>query len=392
MNRFRLTGAFPAMACSALATCSPVPRSVLRPRSCRYWQEMTWSRRPPFGPAGQGWVKMCPSGICSPGCSRRHRFTTYGTCGILAPRMNDRPAASMAFWFASLTIPASATTVTSGSWRAVMNDLMTGSIVLVSALLPSNALTMSGKPCWSVSRPMVICGLQPPLLREARLAEPVTGIGLEIQGGHVEEHQACPAEPRMRSARGGHLLPPGVPRIDRQPPLHRGIRRRGNPGLFQHPQRVQLASRLDDARQHQAGEHLITAGGPAKAQHLVGTHQGIKQHAHPRGRDRQRPAAARAEPRAQVQHALTGRQPLPRHRLQQLQLGVIMRGPDVVDPPRPAMIGVHDLHRRRARRRLHRPDIRHPVTPEPRASAQIRTRKTPNPQVTALSLLRTPGS
>ena len=39
-----------------------------------------------------------------------------------------------------------------------MNDSMTGSIVLVSALLPSKALTMSGNPSWSVSGPMVICG------------------------------------------------------------------------------------------------------------------------------------------------------------------------------------------------------------------------------------------
>ncbi len=35
---------------------------------------------------------------------------------------------------------------------------MTGSIVLVSALLPSKADTMSGNPDASVSRPMVICG------------------------------------------------------------------------------------------------------------------------------------------------------------------------------------------------------------------------------------------
>jgi hypothetical protein len=32
------------------------------------------------------------------------------------PRMNDSPAASMSFWFASQTMPASATIVTSGSW------------------------------------------------------------------------------------------------------------------------------------------------------------------------------------------------------------------------------------------------------------------------------------
>ena len=67
-----------------------------------------------------------------------------------------------------------------------------------------------------------------------------------------------------------------------------------------------------------------------------------------------------------------------------------MRGPDVLDLPRPAVIGVHDLHRRRARRRLHRAHIGHPATLEPRASAQIRMRKPANPQVTALATSETP--
>jgi hypothetical protein len=74
------------------------------------------------------------------------------------PRMNDRPAASIAFWLASEIIPASATTVTSGSLRACMNFSMTGSMVLVSALLLSNAEIMGGNPSCPVSRPMVICG------------------------------------------------------------------------------------------------------------------------------------------------------------------------------------------------------------------------------------------
>jgi hypothetical protein len=39
-----------------------------------------------------------------------------------------------------------------------MNALIVGSIVVVSALLPSNALTISGNPDASVSRPTVICG------------------------------------------------------------------------------------------------------------------------------------------------------------------------------------------------------------------------------------------
>ena len=39
-----------------------------------------------------------------------------------------------------------------------MNASITGSIVLVSARLPSKADTISGNPAWPVSGPMVICG------------------------------------------------------------------------------------------------------------------------------------------------------------------------------------------------------------------------------------------
>ena len=56
--------------------------------------------------------------------------------------MNDSPAASICFWFASDTMPASAT----GRSCAAMNASITGSIVLVSALFPSNADTISGNP------------------------------------------------------------------------------------------------------------------------------------------------------------------------------------------------------------------------------------------------------
>jgi hypothetical protein len=72
--------------------------------------------------------------------------------------MNDSPAASIARMFASETIPASATTTTSASPWAAMNALTVGIIVRVSALLPSNALTISGNPAASVSSPTVICG------------------------------------------------------------------------------------------------------------------------------------------------------------------------------------------------------------------------------------------
>lgn len=75
-----------------------------------------------------------------------------------APRMSDNPAASIACWLAAEIMPASATTVTSLSWWAFMNARIVGSIVVVSAVLPSNALTINGNPVASVSRPTVICG------------------------------------------------------------------------------------------------------------------------------------------------------------------------------------------------------------------------------------------
>jgi hypothetical protein len=56
------------------------------------------------------------------------------------------PGFQIAFWLASEVTPPSATTVTLLSWWAAMNPVMTGSIVLVSALLPSNACTISGNP------------------------------------------------------------------------------------------------------------------------------------------------------------------------------------------------------------------------------------------------------
>ena len=71
----------------------------------------------------------------------------------------------------------------------VLNALMTGSMVAVSALLPSNAWTVSGKPVASVSNPRVICGSRHALLGEPGLTKPVANVGLEVQRGHVEQHQ-----------------------------------------------------------------------------------------------------------------------------------------------------------------------------------------------------------
>ena len=106
--------------------------------------------------------------------------------------MNDNPAACSATWLASEIIPASATTVTSVSWWAALNALITGSMVAVSALLPSKASTVSGNPRGVGEQPDRDLRVQAAFLGESGLAEPVTGIGFEVQRGHVVEHQATP--------------------------------------------------------------------------------------------------------------------------------------------------------------------------------------------------------
>jgi hypothetical protein len=92
--------------------------------------------------------------------------------------------------------------------------------------------------------------------------------------------------------------------------------------------------------------------------------KGIEQEVHPRRGNRQRSAASPLPGRvgllqSQVQRALPGRQLLPRDCLQQLRLYIVMSRADVLDVPRPAMGGVDNLHRGRARRRPDCPHIRH---------------------------------
>ena len=179
----------------------------------------------------------------------------------------------------------------------------------------------------------------------------------------------------MRSAGRRDLAPPRLLGIDGKAALERRIRRAGQPGLIQHPQAVGLADRLDDPRQHQAAEHPIRAAGLAEAQHIVSLRQGIEQTAHLRRDDRQRPAS-RSRIQAQVKLTLPGRQPLPRRSLQQLQLRIIMSRADVLDLPRPAPVGVHDLDRDRPAGGLHRPHVRHPDRLWPWISARHPNRNT----------------
>ena len=116
----------------------------------------------------------------------------------------------------------------------------------------------------------------------------------------------------------------------------RRVRGRADAGLVQHAQRVELAGRLDDPREHQRGEHLVPAGGDVQTQRGETAGQGIGQVPHPGRGDRQR--RSRPDRRAglvqtEVELTLACLQTLPGNSFQQLQLGGVIRRPDVLDIP-----------------------------------------------------------
>jgi hypothetical protein len=79
----------------------------------------------------------------------------------------------------------------------------------------------------------------------------------------------------VRGARLRQPLPPGAFCVLRQPPLDGRVRRGRHPGLVQDAQRVDLAGRLDDPRQHQLQEHLVAARRAVEAQHPVTALEGV---------------------------------------------------------------------------------------------------------------------
>jgi hypothetical protein len=112
-----------------------------------------------------------------------------------------------------------------------------------------------------------------------------------------------------------------------------------------------------DPGQRQQHEHLVAPTGPVESQHLVGGDQHLPQMPGLTRHDRR---LVIAEPTVvEVQPVLVAVQPLPGDSLQHLHLDWGMRRPDVLDLPRPTPVRMHDLHRGRLARGLHRPNIRH---------------------------------
>jgi hypothetical protein len=195
-----------------------------------------------------------------------------------------------------------------------------------------------------------------PLTRSAlagRSLTPTPQPALPKSGG---ERQKKDQQSGSRSTTSTRRRAPATPRILRvggQVARQGPVGGRVDPGRGKHAQRVQLAGRLDDPGQHQRPEHLITAGRGVEAQRVVGPAQRVPQLPHPRGCDLQRPGGAHG-PRPGRGRARPARRPA-------------AAGPrPSAPPPRPRRspspdarcsatldAGVHDLHRRRSRRRPH---------------------------------------
>ena len=106
---------------------------------------------------------------------------------------------------------------------------------------------------------------------------------------------------------------------------------------------ARLAGGLDDPGQHELLEHPVLATGPVQPQHPVAGLQCLPQ---PLGLGRQdRQLRSVRPPVPEVEADLACVQPLHRDRLWQLQLNLVMGRADVLNLPRPTMVGVNDLNR-----------------------------------------------
>jgi hypothetical protein len=78
---------------------------------------------------------------------------------------------------------------------------MTGSVVAVSALLPSKGFDGQREPGGVGEQPNGDLRFQSPLFAEAGLTEPIAGVGFEVRRGDVVQHQRRRPQPGAVSAR-----------------------------------------------------------------------------------------------------------------------------------------------------------------------------------------------
>lgn len=100
---------------------------------------------------------ICPSARTSP-WNRKWAARSTGALVMREPTMKPTPASSRAARLAADSMPASATTTRCSIPAERTNSRTTGTMVVVSALSPSQQPIRRGKPPRSTSRPTMICG------------------------------------------------------------------------------------------------------------------------------------------------------------------------------------------------------------------------------------------
>ena len=117
-----------------------------------------------------------------------------------APRMNDSPAACSAIWLASRDHSGVGDHGDVASWWAALervDDRQHGGGLGLVAL---ERLHRQREPGGVGQQPDGDLRFEAAFLGEPGLTEPVAGVGLEVQGGHVVEHQAGRSQPGVRRA------------------------------------------------------------------------------------------------------------------------------------------------------------------------------------------------
>jgi len=209
------------------------------------------------------------------------------------------------------------------------------------------------KPACIGEQPETDLRVDPPFLAQADLAQPVPAWGLEVERAVVVEHQSqSPVTGRAPVAGlGDHRSV--VAGDDAFEAAHeRHPRRRADAELVEDADGVQLAGRLDDPCEYECSESLVTDR--AEPERVIHPAQRLPQDQRA-GRVHDRCTGIGWLRRGQVdlQRLLVGVQALFRRLQQQRQLVLVVGRSDVVDPEHGPAALVHDLHRGRARGRLH---------------------------------------
>lgn len=181
---------------------------------------------------------------------------------------------------------------------------------------------------------MAIWGFQTTFLREPGFPDTHPGIGFEVQGRDVIEHQCCRPQLDVSGASSCQMALPLRGRVESQSTFPGPIRSSRDVHLVEDPDTVTFAGQLNQPNQHELFEHFVTIAGLVEIQ----SRETSREHApqiEPWRNGSATPTLRQAVP--EIQLVLT----LPNHSLsdsgsQHFQLRWSVSRTDVVHPPRPS--------------------------------------------------------